>query len=194
MGVDSHSWSEYHDVPARLADVYDFANTLDQRTFGDHRAGDSFAGPAELTQWLADRELVSGDARGTSGDLALAMRLRTVLRGTAEANRGGAVPTGQEQALTDLVRRLPLRAGPDGRGQLTLESVGDGVRGALAGLLAVAVLATADGSWCRVKMCAAEDCRVVFYDHSKPRNGRWCSTAGCGNRAKTSSYRSRRRQ
>lgn len=40
-------------------------------------------------------------------------------------------------------------------------------------------------------LCAAHDCRFVFYDHAKPGNGRWCSTEGCGNRNKTRTYRRR---
>jgi predicted RNA-binding Zn ribbon-like protein len=43
----------------------------------------------------------------------------------------------------------------------------------------------------RLKMCASEDCRWVYFDHSKPATRRWCSSALCGNRAKTRAYRTR---
>jgi predicted RNA-binding Zn ribbon-like protein len=45
----------------------------------------------------------------------------------------------------------------------------------------------------RLKMCASEECRWVFFDRSKPANRRWCNSALCGNRQKTRAYRERRR-
>jgi predicted RNA-binding Zn ribbon-like protein len=44
----------------------------------------------------------------------------------------------------------------------------------------------------RVRECAAEDCALLFVDASRPGRRRWCSMEGCGNRAKTTSYRRRR--
>ncbi len=48
-----------------------------------------------------------------------------------------------------------------------------------------------EGTWSRLKACAAEDCQFAFYDHSKNRSGHWCTMAECGNRAKVRSYRAR---
>lgn len=45
----------------------------------------------------------------------------------------------------------------------------------------------------RLKTCASDECEWIFFDQSKPANRRWCSSARCGNRAKTRSYRERRR-
>jgi predicted RNA-binding Zn ribbon-like protein len=36
----------------------------------------------------------------------------------------------------------------------------------------------------RIRPCASEDCVLHFYDVSKNGTRRWCSMAGCGNRAK----------
>ena len=71
------------------------------------------------------------------------------------------------------------------------------VRGdALAGLSAV-VGELHDGSLKgtldRLKMCAAEECRRVFFDRSKPATRRWCMSTLCGNRTKTRTYRERHR-
>lgn len=43
----------------------------------------------------------------------------------------------------------------------------------------------------RVRECAAEDCALLFVDTSRPGRRRWCSMQGCGNRAKTTTYRRR---
>jgi predicted RNA-binding Zn ribbon-like protein len=60
-------------------------------------------------------------------------------------------------------------------------------QGAGAGL----ALSAAAGTWDRLKICAAPDCRWVFYDVSRNGAGRWCSMRSCGNRDKTRTYRQR---
>jgi predicted RNA-binding Zn ribbon-like protein len=42
-------------------------------------------------------------------------------------------------------------------------------------------------------VCAAQECRRVFFDRSKPATRRWCMSTLCGNRIKTRAYRERRR-
>jgi predicted RNA-binding Zn ribbon-like protein len=68
---------------------------------------------------------------------------------------------------------------------------------ALAGL-SVVVAEMYDGSvrgtLDRLKMCAAEECRRVFFDRSKPATRRWCMSTLCGNRTKTRTYRERQRK
>lgn len=168
---------EFHQVPARLAGVFGFLNTLDERTFGGRQPDD------ELAVWLDRKGSWSAD------DLALARELRGVLREVTAANRTGELSDSATERLAALGERLPLRA--DGR--LGLRGVQDsGAQGALAEVLGTVILTAADGSWLRMKSCGAPDCRWVFYDHSKPRNARWCSTAGCGNRMKTRAYRDRK--
>ncbi|WP_433191031.1 CGNR zinc finger domain-containing protein [Actinoallomurus sp. CA-150999] len=49
-----------------------------------------------------------------------------------------------------------------------------------------------DGSWRRMKACAADDCRHAFYDHTRNRSGRWCDVAGCGANARMREFRRRR--
>jgi predicted RNA-binding Zn ribbon-like protein len=94
-------------------------------------------------------------------------------------------------ALDDVAAALPLRlvVGADGP---ALAPVQDGVRGALA-LLPVAVNETvADGTWDRLKICSADDCRWAYLDQTKNRSRAWCEW-GCGNKAKTRAYRARKK-
>ncbi|OLF19301.1 CGNR zinc finger domain-containing protein [Actinophytocola xanthii] len=46
----------------------------------------------------------------------------------------------------------------------------------------------------RLRRCANPDCVLHFYDVSKNGNRRWCSMAGCGNRAKASRHYQRQKQ
>jgi hypothetical protein len=100
-----------------------------------------------------------------------------------------------------LVNSVPARERSDSAGQSFGElplvvRIGDaskpelasgegGVKGALGSILADVVVAFSKGTWVRVKICAAEDCRWAYYDHSKSRTGRWCAMETCGNRHKT---------
>ena len=77
-------------------------------------------------------------------------------------------------------------------GEPRLVSASRGVGGFVEDLLAAAVWAQHTGIWERLKACANEDCRWVFYDQSKNRSGNWCVMQICGSRAKMRAYRERR--
>lgn len=49
------------------------------------------------------------------------------------------------------------------------------------------------GRLSRLKTCASDECRWIFFDRSKPANRHWCSSTVCGNRQKTRAYRLRQR-
>ncbi|MCO5175804.1 MAG: CGNR zinc finger domain-containing protein [Thermomicrobiales bacterium] len=46
----------------------------------------------------------------------------------------------------------------------------------------------------RVRECAADDCGWLFIDATRNRSRRWCSMQTCGNRAKVSNFRARKRE
>ncbi len=58
-------------------------------------------------------------------------------------------------------------------------------------LLWIVAVAAIDGTWKRLKVCPAEDCRWAFYDNAKNRMGVWCQMAECGNRRKARAHRAR---
>lgn len=191
---EQRDWARFHRVPGHLVTVFDFVNTLDERRFGGSVPGDTIADPSSLAVWLSAHGIPGTGPKATGctpEEHALALRLRGVLREATLANRTGHLDDAAVDRGTTLAEALPLEARTGTDGRLGLRARAGGVPGALAGLLATVVLADADGSWKRMKMCAAHDCRFVFYDHAKPGNGRWCSTEGCGNRNKTRTYRRR---
>ncbi|MCK9903195.1 hypothetical protein CC117_09840 [Parafrankia colletiae] len=184
------AWSSHYGAPPTLRALGAFLNSMDERTFGDHRPREELADPEALSGWLAARGLAPEGIYASETEFADALRLRAALREAAAANQRATQPP-RTAGLGGVADRLALRVRVGPRG-VELEPAGGGeVAQALARLAAAAVLATADGTWQRVKMCAAPDCRVVFYDGSKPRTGRWCATAVCGNRVKTRRYRQR---
>ncbi len=67
-----------------------------------------------------------------------------------------------------------------------------GPRRVLAELVAGAAVASADGTWPRLKVCREPRCRTAFFDASRNNSGVWCSMAACGTEAKKRAYVERR--
>jgi predicted RNA-binding Zn ribbon-like protein len=43
----------------------------------------------------------------------------------------------------------------------------------------------------RIRQCSGEGCALLFVDQSRSGHRRWCSMAGCGNKAKVANFRAR---
>jgi predicted RNA-binding Zn ribbon-like protein len=184
-------------VPGALAHVYDFANTLDLRSFVHHgvrhEPSDELGSAGDLAAWLAGHGLPGGDGGVTPKTFHTALRLREGLReylerDPAERSRDGA----SLRKLNESLEAMPFVVQVSGgKPTMTMQPVQPG---ALAGLGAVVNQlydASASGDLDRLKMCASEECRRVFYDRSKPGTRRWCQASLCGNRMKTRAYRER---
>jgi len=173
------------DVPAELRLVEEFMNSIDAETGADD------LGTLNLfRRWLADHDLDDAAASADEGSLELARRVRSELRAEADDHHSETARRRADQ-LDDLFRQVPLAAHFGAGGEVTISPVGSGVVGVLGDILAAVVLAGPAGSWQRMKICPADDCRVAFYDRSKNGSRRWCSMQVCGNRQKTRTYRGR---
>ncbi|HEX6207994.1 MAG TPA: CGNR zinc finger domain-containing protein [Actinomycetota bacterium] len=168
-----------------------FVNTLD---VGSGR--DALESAEALRGWLVQRGLLGGDHPVTEADLGRALAVREAIRGLAERNNPGAGTPPDAEPLETLNRlaggsRLVLSFGPEGDARL--ESVDEGVPGALGRILAAVFLAMTDGRWERFKACARDSCRWVYVDRSRNRSRTWCSMDVCGNREKARAFRERRK-
>jgi predicted RNA-binding Zn ribbon-like protein len=185
-------------LPHGLDLVVDFVNTRDL-----DRGTDELATPAQLAAWLRERGLLPAGIVLGAGQLGEAIELREALRlallehngssGSRRPEHGGASGSRGAEPLERAAEqgRLSVRFGEEGT--VRLQARADGFPGALAQLLVPVAQAALDGTWERVKACAADDCQWAFYDHSRNRAGRWCDMAVCGNRTKVRAYRSKRR-
>ena len=95
--------------------------------------------------------------------------------------------------MNRIAASLPLGVEFPAPGDARLVPRGDGVDRYLGELLAKVFLAMRDGTWSRIKICAADDCQWAFVDASKNRSRAWCSMKVCGNRAKVRNYQRRRK-
>jgi predicted RNA-binding Zn ribbon-like protein len=187
-------------VPDGLAHAYDFANTLDLRRFVEHgvrhEMGDELRSPSDLAAWLTARGLLEPGARLTSAMLREALDLRVSLRDYLDCDPE------QRHRRADIVGKLNDALAPFalatrvsiGKPMLSLHAVRRDALSGIGAIVAQLYDGAANGTLSRLKMCASEECRRVFYDRSKPGTRRWCQAALCGNRVKTRAYRERRRK
>jgi predicted RNA-binding Zn ribbon-like protein len=128
----------------------------------------------------------------TEDDRERLIELRRCVRVLIEANLTGEQDEAANERLAALAADHPVRVvvASDGSVGLDLAPVAS-VDALIAQLIGIVLRAQIDGTWERLKICAADTCRWAFYDASKNRRGHWCSMEVCGNREKNRSYRER---
>jgi predicted RNA-binding Zn ribbon-like protein len=207
-------------APGDLARLQAFVNTLDIEQGTEELASpQALAHWLEATGLLNSPATSSsaaptpGETAPTAADLAMALELREALRGVllshvarpgGDAARGPSTPedstpedsTPEDSAdqlagLRRISARLPTRLDVTADGRIGLAAAGTGVPAALARILLIAADSATLGTWPRLKVCSADDCRWAFYDRSPARSGCWCSMRLCGARAKSRAYRKR---
>lgn len=142
--------------------VVDFLNTVDHDAHTD-----VLDDPAAWRDWLASRPLTEG-----AGD---PRAVRDALRAAV------GDPVAPTSASVTVTVELPVGGEP----RLVAKDV---VGAVLAAASRLAVL----GTWNRVKICPADDCRWAFFDRSRNHSRTWCSMQVCGNREKARTWRDRR--
>ena len=184
-------------VPDELANLYDFANTLDLRRFThrgvQHRQNDALTSPQDLGVWMSGRGLSRG-GRITPAMFATALELRASLRAFLQADTSARrKDRAMLRALAQTTSHFPLQTSVDANGTLVLAPARDDALAGLAVVVAEMHRASMNGTLDRLKMCASDECQRVFFDRSKPATRRWCMSTLCGNRIKTRTYRERHR-
>lgn len=148
--------------------------------------GDAIADLAGLRAWLAERGL--DDHEPTDELRASLVATRTALRDVLEHPDQPAAISAVDAVLGHGRIRPTLRA--TGPGEIVeLDAVAWGV--AFAAARELLALLAADPR--RVKACGGEGCVLWFLDTTRSGTRRWCSMAGCGNRAKVHRHRARAR-
>ena len=185
-------------VPDELANLYDFANSLDVRHFThrgvQHVQSDALTEPRELAAWMSQRGMLAEGGRITPAMFDAALQLRRGVRGYL-----GCDPIERSKnkdalrSLNSALRTFPLVVEVRNNRDMALGSAGSDPLAGLSVIAAELYAGSFNGTLKRLKMCAAEECRRVFFDRSKPATRRWCMSTLCGNRAKTRTYRERHR-
>lgn len=178
--------NENKPAPGDLRFVQAFVNTLDLES-----GRDSFGAAQDLEDWLRTHCELDAGVRLTDKQRLEAIEFREALR--TILTEGSESDAAALAVLNAVGKRADLCLGAAADGRLTLDAPGTDMYSALGRLLAAAHAAMLDGTWARLKVCAADECRWVFYDSARNRSGTWCSMKVCGNRAKVREHRSRQR-
>ena len=180
MTADLSTTSE---APGELEFVRRFVNTL------DIEAGtDELATPSEAAAWLSGR---GSSVRVDRGGLEQLVEAREALRDLVSA-RGTEAEGDAAAAVDAIARRHPVVARLSTPPVLAPSSR-SGVDAVIERILGLVAAARIDGSWVRMKTCANDGCRWLYFDHSRNRSRTWCTMDTCGSRAKMRAYRSRGR-
>jgi len=188
----------------------DFVNTLSGRY--DDEPRDGLRSYDELLSFARGVDCIDASETGALAQLALrfpdeaaraladATRMREVLFVIFSSVAAGHTPLQVDlnrigPCLTRAAgqRRLHVQ---DGRVALGWEPIGDEpafLERPLWSIVQDAVDLLVHGELDRVRECAADDCGWLFIDTTRNRSRRWCSMQTCGNRAKVSSFRARKR-
>jgi len=186
-------------VPDALANIYDFANTLDLRHFThhgvQHQQAEALADPSALGDWMKRRGLSERAAAPSQKTFEAALRLRAAIRDylkcdPAERHRRPSLI----DRLNKAMEPFPLRVAGFGKDGMKLVPARADAPAGLEAIVAELYDGAANGRLDRLKMCAADECQRVFYDRSKPGTRRWCQSTLCGNRQKTRTYRERQKR
>jgi predicted RNA-binding Zn ribbon-like protein len=194
----------HHAHEVRLEDTFDFLNTNDlENGFPVERLptlGDALS-------WFVDRGVIHGEgadrlrAQANADQVAAERELqriravRSALREVADAivdhrpPQGGALDTVNRALHARQV--IELVPSFDGCVAVDHRHVGDPIDDALARLCDPLVKELTGGDPERIRICANDTCRWVFFDTSRTGRRRWCDMATCGNRAKAARHRAR---
>lgn len=155
--------------------------------------------PGAAISWLEKHGLVHDELVVAAPEAALARirQTRAALREVVDATYEGRAPS--ETAITEINEALRAReilelvASSDGL-RLDHRHADDPIAEALARISEPIVREVASGRPDRLRACANDACRWVFYDASPTGRRRWCDMASCGNRAKAARHRVRARR
>ena len=195
-----------HGHQAALADGLDFVNTLSYNKGSSH---DRLTDAPTAVSWLQRHALLHQEmvedildeaAADTDAEERLLGRIRRV-RGALRELLDAAVEQRppSDAALREVNRALratyviELVPAADGV-SLDHRHEGDPVSGALARLSEAIARELTGQTVRRLRVCANDDCRWVFNDHSPAGRRKWCDMSSCGNRAKAARHRERQKQ
>ncbi|WP_055700610.1 MULTISPECIES: CGNR zinc finger domain-containing protein [Streptomyces] len=184
----SHSGATYRFDPGALC-----LELLTTGGPGEFRQYEVLHAPADLIAWAERSRLTPTPAlRPSEAEVAAARELRDALFrvATARAQDERADPA-------DLATLNSAASHPP----LTPAIAADGTRNWAADADGTALLATVardavdllTGPYAhRIRVCAADNCSLVYVDTSRPGRRRWCSMEHCGNLHKVRTLRARR--
>jgi len=150
------------------------------------------ASAADLARWLVQAGLVATAPRASDADLVLARELREgIYAATLACIDGKAPPAHAIAAINRIAAARSSVPKLDTRGRLRVSA---STRTLLVDIARDAVRLLGSDAAERLRQCEGQTCARLFLDTSRGGDRRWCSMAGCGNKAKVAQFRLRQRE
>ena len=146
--------------------------------------------PDDLARWLVSAGMAGTKPRTTARDLATARVLREAIYLLA-----GKPGRAKAKAARETLNRIAAgtAAAPQLQTNGTMRLEGDA--GALLVTLAREAVQLFGSDAARlIRQCESRTCTLYFVDNSRRGDRRWCSMSACGNKAKVSEFRRRKRE
>jgi predicted RNA-binding Zn ribbon-like protein len=174
-------------------------NFINTRRMIDGQLTDILQSDSDVKAWLRRLEIpVAKETLSFSDGVLLhkARELREIALAAVKDQKSGKKPS--LVALNRFLEAAPSHVAlmtDDARnirvmrvyGKETVEAFLAPVAEAVADLLA-------NGDFDLIRPCESNTCVLWFYDRTKGHRRRWCTSTGCGNRAKVAAFRARARQ
>ena len=174
-------------------------NFINTRRMVEGQLRDTLQSDSDVKAWIRRLEVPVAKGSLTFGDGELldgARELRDIALAAVQDRKSGKRPSlvALNRFLADAPSHAMLTT-DDARnirvtrvyGKETVEAFLAPVAEAVADLLS-------DGDFELVRHCEGHDCVMWFYDRTKGHRRRWCTSTGCGNRAKVAAFRARASQ
>ena len=168
----------------------DLVNSLEWDTYGNPT--DHLDNPAWIAFFLRQWHFVKPER--DSAPVANLKALRSVLRKSCEGlSAGEPIPASQLRTLNEVLNVAGKQQVIQRQNGLRIEFVPE--TSGWDWIMAEVVRSFADtlsgGETARIKFCRNNNCRWLFYDATKARTRRWCSSKSCGNRERVRRSRAR---
>lgn len=165
-------------------------------TVGDRGSGatERVGTPRAFAAWLVAAGLVTEAVTPSPAQLRRAFALREAIARAVRALVSGAVPSEPDiELINGVARRWAPRLSLDPRTLTVAHASQTPVETALGRIAVDAIGLLGDpGERSRLRACALDSCGAIFLTPAGRRERRWCSMERCGNRAKVTSFRTRR--
>ncbi len=185
-------------APAGLALVQELLNSRAIEPYGEDllavgETGARWAGHTARA-WAAEQGLSVPESAPADADLARLVGLRAALTSMLTSQSGPGAGAGPVRASSLAPRRAAAELVADGDGRVRIVPQGPPGEWLESAIWAQVLLAQADGTWPRLKLCRREACGSAFYDLSRNNSGVWHDVRTCGNVVNLRASRLRKKQ
>jgi predicted RNA-binding Zn ribbon-like protein len=156
---------------------------------------DLLSTPAALADWLRRACLGALDVEPSFQDVEEALLLRESIYRAVRALIHNETPQADDLNRINITSAYSLAVPQIDTASYHLQWVStDPIHACFADVARDAVIVIGNGDRHRLKMCDNPSCQMLFLDKSPVNRRRWCAMSICGNRAKVTLHRQRKKE